>query len=55
MAKCKNCRAILPLLPSRRSFVEKHITQRNTKKYKCKECDELQFRSPFSSKADAQK
>ena len=49
MARCKNCKAELPLLPSKRSLVERHITQRNTKKFKCHECNELQFINPFDS------
>lgn len=50
MARCLKCDAELPLLPTRRSFVEKHITQRNTKKFKCHECSEFQFISPFTSR-----
>ena len=49
MARCKNCKAELPLLPSKRSLVERHITQRNTKKFTCHKCNELQFINPFDS------
>lgn len=47
MNKCKNCKATLPIRPSRRSFIERHLTKRNTIKYKCQECKVLQFLSPL--------
>ncbi|MFT5653183.1 MAG: hypothetical protein ACJAYB_002054 [Psychromonas sp.] len=49
MHKCKCCGEELPIMRMRRTWKERHITRRNTFKYRCEQCNEITFISMLMS------